>query len=165
MRYRWWRVPATRWLARAARSLALPLALVGVLAGVAACSGSGPPTFTTTFPAPTGDEGLEAMPVSLVDQTGLVTGIAPASGPVEHQGVRQAPGVANAVRVEWLGGPCDDRATLVFGDIGSGYEVAVHNDHPIVPVTCPAGTIGRALTITFNGPIDPTQVSVNERFP
>ncbi len=62
---------------RRARWFVLP-ALVAVL--LACSGGTGPPTFATTFPAHPGDTQANALPASLVDQTGLVTGIVWATG-------------------------------------------------------------------------------------
>src|SRR5437899_910087 len=89
-------------------ALAIFFAVLAVLAGC----GSGPVStpFIVSYPAATA--GADPIPISLIDQTGTVTAIAAVADASASAGVDVAPGLSQALRVSWQGGPCDDRVTL-----------------------------------------------------
>lgn len=135
-------------------------------AALLACrGGTGPPTFETTFPARPGGTQVNALPVSLVDQTGLVTGIVWATGGGGEGTVSGLPGTPNAMRVKWTSGACDDRATLVFIPVGGGYSIAVHNRQSMAVITCEAAAVPRALDISLTNGIDLGSVTVTVEYP
>ena len=140
--------------------------LAVALTSLAAC-GSGPvPTpFTLSYPAATA--GSDPVPISLVDQTGLVTSLTLASAVSASSDVEGVPGNANALRVSWQGGPCDDRETLVLNVIGAGsYELAIHNHPPITAgLDCDAPTVARVIEISFKQQLAPEQLTLNITYP
>src|SRR5262245_47616062 len=142
------------------------MALLIALASLAGCGSSpGPSPFTAIYPAATA--GLDPLPISLVDQTGLVTGIAVASAEAASPGVEAVPGTATTLRATWQGGPCDDRATLVLNALGGDlYELAIHNHPPITAgISCDATTILRTVDIAFDRQLDPSQLTLNVTYP
>jgi len=143
------------------------VALLGFgIASLAACGSAGPSPFAVTYPAATA--GVDPVPISLIDQTGLVSAIAvaPASSMGAGAGVEAAPGLTNGLRIGWQGGPCDDRTTLVLNDLGARYELAIHNHPPITAgMTCDDSIVTRVVDITFNRHLDPEQVTLNVQYP
>jgi hypothetical protein len=144
-------------------ALILPLLLT--LAALEGCAGSGATPFTLSYPAATA--GADPVPISLVDQTGLVTAMTFATADLASPGVEAAPGQPDVLRVSWQGGPCDDRSTLVLNDVGGGrYELAIHNHPPITAgMTCDATTATRTVDITFRSQLDPGQLTLNVTYP
>ena len=144
-------------------SLLAAVALVACVA-FAACGGGPVPTpFSIAYPAATADG--DAVAISLIDQTGLVTGLTVADE-AAAEGVSAVPGRPNALRASWAGGVCDDRVTLVLNKLGAGYELAIHN-HPrfTAGIECDASAVTRAVDITFTQPIDPAALSLKILFP
>ena len=142
------------------------LAAVALFACVAAAACGGGPIatpFAIIYPAATADG--DAVPISLIDQTGLVTGMTQAAT-AAAEGVSAVPGEPNVLRASWPGGACDDRATLVLNKLGAGYELAIHN-HPrfTAGIECDASAVTRAVDITFSQPLDPAALSLNIVFP
>ncbi len=107
------------------------------------------------------------MPISLVDQAGLVSGIGLAADQSTSPGVEAIPGEPKTLRVSWVGGPCDDRVTLVLNAIGTGrYELAIHNHPPITAgFNCDASTVLRVVDISFDRHLDPEQLTLNVEYP
>jgi len=139
------------------------VALIACLA-TAGCGGGPVATpFIIEYPAATA--GADAVPISLIDQTGLVTGMSQGSG-AAAEGVSAVAGEPNVLRVAWPGGACDDRATLVLNKLGAGYELAIHN-HPrfTAGIECDASAVTRAVDITFMQPLDPAALTLNIVFP
>jgi hypothetical protein len=149
------------------RLLIGPLAVFAtVLVSLAGCgSGAVATPLTVSYPASTA--GADPVPISLVDQTGLVTAIAAAPAGSAAPGVAAVPGEANTLRVSWEGGPCDDRATLVLNDVGGDrYELAIHNHPPITAgIACDASTVLRTVDIKLSRQLDPAQLTLNIEYP
>ena len=147
------------------RRVSLLAALALVACVVSAGCGGGPVAtpFLVTYPAATA--GADAVPISLIDQTGLVTGMVVAAE-TAADGVSAVPGRPNVLRASWAGGACDDRATLVLNKLGAGYELAIHN-HPrfTAGIECDASAVTRAVDIAFTQPIDPAALTLNVEFP
>ena len=147
------------------RRVSLPAALALVACVVSAGCGGGPiaTPFSIAYPAATA--GDSPVPITLIDQTGLVTGLAVA-GEAAAEGVSPVPGRPNVLRASWAGGACDDRATLVLNKLGAGYELAIHN-HPrfTAGIECDASAVTRAVDIAFTQPIDPAALTLNVEFP
>jgi hypothetical protein len=132
---------------------ALHLAAVLLLAG---CSVFGTRTFGYAFPA---DEFLDALPVTLTDQTGLVTNLdeAPADfQPLIDEGFQTVPGDSRAIVVHWLGGFCDSGVAIDARDTGTVTFTLTTTRKPGV---CELGAIQRALRIDLARPLDPSMIN------
>ncbi len=129
------------------------LATVLLLAG---CSVFGTRTFGYSFP----DDGfVEALPVTLTDHTGLVTGIdeAPADlEPFADVGLQQLPGDPRVMVAHWLGGFCDASVAIDVRDTGTVTFTLTTTRKPGV---CELGAIQRALQIDLSRPLDPSMIN------
>jgi hypothetical protein len=138
---------------------------VAVLAGCG--SGGGVPTYLTAYPPQA--VGARPLPISLIDQTGLVISIAAAPdapAAADAEAVQAVPGRAASLRVFWLGGECDDRVTMVLVSIGATYQLAIHN-HPQITAgaLCSAAGVPRIVDISFTRPLKPSDLSLTIQFP
>ena len=94
----------------------------------------------------------------LSDETGQVTGIASApidpGGAYQELAARADPADPNAFIISWLGGHCDNDATLTFKRHEAGYvlNVAVHGTFAF-PGGCTAEGIPRDVRIVTSSPI------------
>lgn len=138
------------------RAVVLTL-LVAVL--VVACQPEGR-TFQTTLRT----EYSDPLPVTLTDETGLVTGIAqaevdPATGndvlPVLHAD----PNDPNVSVLTWTGGVCDQDTTVRFSVLNGGYVLSVAVDEKF-GTGCPAAAVPRAIRIAASRPIPVDSVTV-----
>lgn len=151
-----------------ARRLPLGATAVLALAMLAGCSSAGGvPTYTTAYPPRAA--GDKPLPISLIDQTGLVTGIfaAPDAAASGDPGSLEAlPGPGNRLRVNWLGEMCDDRVTMVLNSLGEDFQVVIHN-HPrfAAGALCEAGGVPLTVDIAFSQPVDPGRLSISIQFP
>jgi hypothetical protein len=139
--------------------------LVACLALAGCGSGGAVPTpLTAEYPAAASGE--KALPISLIDQTGLVTALAVAPDAPEGQGVESVPGSETSLRVRWDGDPCDDHVTMVLVDIGATYQLTIH-DHPqfAAGLTCPNVVAHRSVDIGFSSHLDATDLSLSIQFP
>jgi len=136
-----------------------------LIVALSACASGGGAPFTASYPAATADG--NPVPISLVDQTGLVTAMVAAPDAAAGAAVEAVPGSANALRVSWQGGACDDRSTLVLNAMGGGrYELAIHNHPPITAgFDCDASTVARVIEITLSQPLAPEQLSLSLQYP
>ena len=98
------------------------------------------------------------LPIVLSDETGLVTGIAsapmdPAAG-YAQPAAREDLTDPNAFIVSWLGGACDNDASLTFKRDEGGYvlNVAVHAKGGL-PAGCTASGILRDVRVVTSSPI------------
>jgi hypothetical protein len=140
-----------------ALQLAMVVGACGALGGQAA--------FNATFP-PLTNPAIGATPVSLVDQTGLVTGMDIVPAPVSSPGVTAEAGDANALRATWLGTDCDGRITLVLGETGAGYGLTVHVNPGVAGgLGCKAIEVVRAVAIRFRSPLDPARITISQQYP
>ena len=151
---------------RRGRSIGAIAGFALAIASLAGC-GFGPTSTPITLGYPASTAGADPLPMSLVDQTGLVTSMTAVPAGSASAGVEVAPGVANALRVSWQGGPCDDRVTLVLNDVGGGsYELAIHNHPPITAgFTCDDSNVLRVVDVTFNRHLDPQDLTLNVQYP
>ncbi len=123
------------------------------------------PTFRTTFPENPGrDEGtvdLSALPVVVHDFTGLVTGVDIVEDPVPDRPffdrITQVDGDPTAIRVDWVGGACESRVTVVVFEVGDRYGLTVGSSGtPWIPGCSAVGTY-RSLMVSFRQPMAPHQ--------
>ena len=140
-------------------------ALVACLVLAACGSGVAVPTpLTAEYPPAASD--VKALPISLIDQTGLVTALAVAPDAAPGEGVEAVPGSETSLRVHWDGDPCDDHVTMVLVDIGATYQLTIH-DHPqfAAGLTCPDVVAHRIVDIAFSRHLDPIDLSLSIQFP
>jgi hypothetical protein len=132
-----------------AATLLIAISMLSVTA-VAACSGSSPSrqfSAVLQFSAQ-----AQPLPVALSDETGLVTGIesAPMDPGNNHTELvaRADPTNPHAFIISWLGGACDNDASLTFKRHEDDYvlNVAVH-DKVGFPGGCPMIGIPRDVRI------------------
>jgi hypothetical protein len=132
--------------------------LIGVAlfsaAAVVACSGpSSGREFSAVLQA---SGGTPPLPVVLSDGTGLVTGIESApmdpSSAYSELAARADPTDPNAFIISWLGGACDNDASLTFKRAEGGYvlNVAVHGK---LGLGCTAAGVARDVRIVTSSPI------------
>ena len=131
------------------KAIAIGLSLAVV---VAACLPPAGTLFRTTLSTP---DGAYPLPVALGDQTGLIVEIEPAepdSAARIEPLVQPDPTDPNAFVVTWLGGACDNDATIAFQRSGSGY--ALHLEvHDKIGLGCSDLGILRGLRITTSTPV------------
>lgn len=137
------------------RALALTL-LVAAL--VVACQPA-----ATTFRASLPTDERDPLPVTLTDETGLVTGIAPAAvDPAWNDfvpAVHADPNDPNAAVLSWLGGVCDQDTIVWFGVLHGGYVVSVAV-HEKFGTGCASAAVPRAIRIATSRPIPVDSVTV-----
>jgi len=134
-----------------------------------ACARGAGPAIEATFP-PSSDGLVDAMVVSLVDQTGLVTAttVAAGAGATGDGGPRVVaePGDPNALRLEWLGSDCDGRTSIVLVESGDDYLATIHVDPtPAGGFGCGQIDLPRALTVHLREPIAPERITITQQFP
>lgn len=139
----------------AARLLGIAAALVLVSTLVAGC---GARTFETLLEAH-GQAG--ALPVTVDDHSGLVKAVAPqqpgAGGWLDS--VTNPFGRQDQLIVNWTGGRCDRRATLVVEPSGNDFVVHVVTDRAEV---CEDAGVLRGVTIQLSEPLDANRVRLDE---
>jgi hypothetical protein len=81
-------------------------AAVVALLVAAACSPGAPLTYELEYP---GVPGRDPVPTTIVDATGLLAFASPGSLPARvGTGMENPAGRPEVIRLEWLGGPCDE---------------------------------------------------------
>lgn len=102
------------------------------------------------------DGAFLAVPVTIIDSSGLVVSVLdwPPDGQTDR--ITPAPGHANAVVYRWLGGRCD-RATSIRVDRSDG-SVTLLRTTEVSGETCLLDGIERSVVIDFRGPIDPASI-------
>jgi hypothetical protein len=147
------------------RRLAPVLAMAVAIIFAACTATGGPTTFTATFPADAAAE-ADPIPFSLIDQTGLVTGMALAPPGTGESHVTLEPGVPLALRIDWAGSNCDGRISAVMSVSGDGYKVTVHVNPSVAGgFGCTAAPVLRAITIHVRKPIDPGTFTIAQIYP
>jgi hypothetical protein len=138
-----------------------------ILLGVAVFSAgttvacSGPPS-SRQFSSVLDLAGEFPLPVVLSDETGQVTAVesAPsADGAATELAVRADPTNSNAIIVSWLGGACDNDASLTFKRLEAGFllNVAIHGKFVL---GCTALGVPRKVRIVTLSPIPVDSVVV-----
>jgi hypothetical protein len=103
------------------RSIWLDVLVAASIVGCSGSQGPEPRLFTTALPL-----GYQPLPMVLSDQTGLVTGIGPATDPqgADVQPVILAdPSDPMAFVITWIGSVCDEDAALSFKAKEGGYRL------------------------------------------
>lgn len=158
----------SRW--RAIALFLATLALVAVYVRPAPPFGS---THQTKFAAIDGEQAgsldIEALPVTLVDLTGMVTAIAPNDWAVRFDDagtdVLQLAGAPASIRIYWLGGACSAEARIGLASDGAdGYVVSIDEQATLGGLIGCAGLgVPRRLTIEFDRPVAPLAFRVSYR--
>ena len=103
------------------RNIALGVLVAASIVGCSGPQGPEPRLFRTALPL-----GNQPLPMVLGDETGLVTGIAPAANPPGDNiqpVVLADPSDPMAFVITWLGSPCDTDAALSFKSNEGGYRL------------------------------------------
>ncbi|HEX7948914.1 MAG TPA: hypothetical protein VF494_01090 [Candidatus Limnocylindrales bacterium] len=138
-----------------------PLAIGAILAVVlAACLPPPGVLFHATLADP---EGGYPLPITLGDTTGLVVGVGAARfDPADFRdaGVLADPANPKAFIVTWLGGACDNDATLAFRTTDSGYDIEL-GVHEKLGLGCIALGILRGLRVETSAPVSVSTVTIS----
>jgi hypothetical protein len=141
------------------KTVSLVAITVVVVAGCLAPAGR---LFTTTAEQP---DGSSSMPVTLWDQTGLVTAIESASGDpgtgVDRPNVRPDPRDASAVVLTFFTGACDRDTVVSLQRSGTGYELQVAVRGAMILGPCTAQLLIRGLRIRFSQPVAPDSIAAH----
>ena len=104
----------------------------------------------------------DPLPVSLLDETGLVLGIAPWDAdltPTVRPVVQADPTDPNALVISWIGGLCDRDATLSFRATQRGY--ALRLDVGLGSGGCTGAALPRGLRIATSDSIPVSSIAVS----
>ena len=128
------------------RRLGIGIAAILVAALVAGC---GLRTFEARFE---GNGWIQALPVTVDDRTGLVTGAATFGGDAGgwENAVTNPFGRPDQLIVNWTGGSCDHHATLVFEPSGGEFVIRVSTERADA---CRLDGISRSVRIALSAPI------------
>ena len=151
-----------------------PAVLALGLAAVAIGCGSPPgAAFSTGFPPidgdPIGSIDIKALPVTLHDATGTVTGIAVGELRPEDNlldlprgHAESVPNKPNRIRFLWMGGACEREVVLALSAIESQNVLRIHAESSISILGggCPALGVNRSVIVEFNQPVDPADFDV-----
>ena len=111
--------------------------------------------FDVVFPA-MGD--IAALPVSVEDKTGLVLSVEAIPAGWSEDVVGRHPDKADTLVIPWLGGMCDERVRVAVVPVGPEVHVGIHTNR--AGGGCRLAGITRALSVGFDGPVDPSIVRV-----
>lgn len=143
---------------RYARSSAVACIVAGIALTTAGCS-SGSRTFDVTFPAENQTLTIEPLPVSLVDNSGLVSGFRLASpNPNWPEGVQAVPGDQTALVITWVGGACDQAVSMTSDGASNALRVAVKTSSV---GGCRLLGVGRGLELDFNHAVRAQDVTLS----
>lgn len=107
-------------------------------------------------------DGTYALPVVVLDATGLVTGIEPGPQGVwaaHDVSIENAPDGQNALIYTWLGGACDGTATFTFERTGDRFRLSASTMR--VGDTCILIGLQRRLRIQLSEPVDAARVNID----
>ena len=139
------------------------LFVLAVAAPASCGSGGTLGTYTATYPPAA--SGGAAIPISLIDQGGVVTGLAVVPDHPAEQGVEAVPGIPTSLRVTWLAGGCVDRVAMVLNPVGDGYQITIHNHEGITAVACSPEIIPHTVDVAFKSVLEPASLSLNVQYP
>lgn len=128
--------------------------LAVVIAAAALGCGSSDRTFRVEFAA---RQGVDALPVTVVDRTGAITLVEIAPGaPIGRGHMSSIPGRPNLLILSWIGGTCDHATELRFERRDDGYELSEHTDRAD---NCDLMGIPRAIALHLSLAITPESVT------
>lgn len=123
-----------------------------LLALLASCQTPAGTLYMTTLSQP---DGSNQLPVTLGDETGLVTGIEPAMGTLPPSNEAHLEAVPNEPRsfiVSWFGGACDNDVAVAFQRHEANFILHVRM-HKKVGLGCTGNALLRALRIGLSEPV------------
>ncbi len=128
------------------RRIGMAIATILVAALLAGC---GLRTFEARF---AGDGMVQALPVTVDDRTGLVTGVMSLVGGAGgwENAATNPFGRPDQLDVSWLGGMCDRHVTLVVEPSGDEFVIRVSTERADA---CLLAGILRSVRIAFSAPI------------
>jgi hypothetical protein len=153
------------WFAQSVgRSAVIAAMVTGVVVATLGCS-LVQRTYEVTFPARNnGGLGIDALPVRLVDSTGLIIGFQQASpGPDQRgwlEGVAVFPGDPPALVFTWLGGACDRDVSMTVGGTASSLLVTIQTNREAGG--CRLVGITRSVLLELNAVVDPANVTFED---
>jgi endonuclease/exonuclease/phosphatase (EEP) superfamily protein YafD len=98
------------------------------------------------------------LPVSVVDESGVLAGARPALRHGAPGGAQGVPGQPELVRVTWLGGLCDVHAAIKVEGSVDHLRLAIESHQ--TGNACPAVGVFRTIELRFLEAIDPTVIDV-----
>lgn len=104
-------------------------------------------TFETRFEA---IPNVDALPVALHDETGMIAAVQPASTDFSLAGVTNPPGRPDVLLVSWVGGMCDSKVDLQFVRDALRYRFMEHTDRASA---CLLAGIFRTLRVQLTRPV------------
>jgi hypothetical protein len=119
--------------------------------------------FTVSYPPASSAE--DSVPISLIDQVGIVAGVAAAPDAKPVDDVEAVPGSPMTLRIRWVAGECVDRVELVLNSVGATYELAIHDHEGFSALMCTDATTPRVVDITFNKPLEPSDLALRTAYP
>lgn len=133
-----------------------------ILAGIllVACQSAG-----TTFQVTLQTTSNDPLPVSLTDQTALVTGISQATADITgsfEPRVRADPTEPRAVVLSWTGGACDVAATVTLIKQEGSYVIGLAS-HEKTGGGCPLLGVPRGIRIATSDPLPIDSIIVTGR--
>ena len=130
------------------------------------CGSPNGKVFSTVFAAIDGDVNgsidIAALPVTLRDLTGSVTGIGPSDVRPEDQEddftrgrAENMPNQPDALRFLWLAGACERDVEMSLGQVDDRWVLTIHANSAISIFGggCPALGVPRAVVIGFERPV------------
>lgn len=131
-----------------------------VFALLAACQSAGR-TFQVTLQTTSGDP----LPVSLTDETGVVTGITQAAADftISFEPIARAdPSEPRALVLSWMGGVCDVAATVTVVEQEGSYVIGLASRER-TGGGCPSAGVPRGIRITTSDPLPIDSIIVTGR--
>ena len=146
---------------RLARNVVIGGVVAAMVLTVVGCTSGGGGTFQLTFPGEHETLTIAPLPVSLVDNSGLVAGFrqAPAS-PNWVPGVAAIPEGQTALVITWIGGACDRHVSMTSEGTSSALRVAIQTSKA---GGCRLVGIGRSVELVLNRAVRAEDVTLSER--
>ena len=98
------------------------------------------------------------LPVTVKDSTGLLAGASAALEQSASEGATAVPGQPKRIRVTWIGGACDQTATMQMSTNGAGLQLTVETFVP--RGNCRLIGIGRTVELELLTPFDAHSITV-----
>jgi len=117
-----------------------------------------PPNVEPVFLRLPAGAGFRALPVEVVDASGLLAGAGPAAEPVTADGAQAVPGQPKRVRVTFTGGLCDIHAAIRLEGNAQHLRVAIERRE--TGNACAAAGVFRTVELRFVEAIDPGVIEI-----
>jgi hypothetical protein len=144
----------------------MPARLVGGLAALLLLAGCDVPPagtrFDVVFPPQAGDIDIDALPLTFVDQSGLVIAVAVEPPGQFFEGVEPVPGAGDQLLAGFISGACTGSAVAVLRATDDRLTLTVKTSDRFPTLGCVALGIGRVVRISFSRPVDPDELVVDQ---